>query len=359
MNDTPSETDVYCDEFREEYSIKWRIPGKRKLVVEYLPRSQIGISRSELGREGCNSDEEDLDIPLEDVREIAGPEGIKWSPVRLLSLKTSQPDATSSDEAPNTTSSCVGTRSDSPNPVSAGTSTSPVDVTSSQVLVPVSTTRSKPSPPDAQQGRRSKAKRKRGQNSEAKRQRQRREAGSSQTQAQARFANIVKAVVLRTSFLLSSNFSLNTHARVTSTGWHGLPPPKPYLRQLRARYLDGSINEQLRHFHRVPFDPTSKSATGLADCKGRTFTIRTTVAHFLEEMQDELHKAMMELMQPSLVNDNARKHSELQNSRGCHFQCLMGHQRPYHEHIVLVKWHKDNEDRVQEFLDKKCIRELM
>jgi hypothetical protein len=118
---------------------------------------------------------------------------------------------------------------------------------------------------------------------------------------------------------------------------------------LKQRYWDGSIVEDLRKFHQVPFDPyvlssifvvlslthssrsSSKSATALNDSMDRTFGLRTTCADFLAKLQDELHQAMHKLMEPSLSNDGVKRECKLKNPRGDHFQCLLGHQRPYHD----------------------------
>jgi hypothetical protein len=109
---------------------------------------------------------------------------------------------------------------------------------------------------------------------------------------------------------------LSTSSFVASTGY-------PSIRKfLSAFYAQRWLSCQSR---------TSKSATALLDSMGRAFGVRTTTAHFLEKMQVELHKAMVKLMEPSLLDDNVRKESESKNPRGDHFQCLMGHHRPYHD----------------------------
>ncbi|RXW21044.1 hypothetical protein EST38_g4821 [Candolleomyces aberdarensis] len=306
-----SENELYYTNFKDDADIciSWRISGKKSVVVEYRPRPQTKRPCLQRNREDWVEDDDDLDIPEDEYRDIEGPEGVTWSEVRLdnLSLPRNKNLSTRENSARLQFQS--------------------------------------PTKPQAT----GKSSRKRGQGSEKRRQQKRR----------ANFDNIVRSLKLRMNYLRANNFSLDTHARVASTGWHGLPPPKGELQGLVDSYRDGSIVTSLSHFRRVPFDPKSKSATALLDDMHRTFGIRTTAANFIAEQQGPLYEAMYDLMKPSLLDDSVKKESKLKNPRGDHFQCLMGHHRPYHDTIILIKWHKDNEARVEEFLKKRCIQELI
>ncbi|KAJ2912687.1 hypothetical protein MD484_g7727, partial [Candolleomyces efflorescens] len=326
MDDSPSETDVYCSEFRA-ISIRWHLSGREKIAVEYRP---MPLSKRQRLEEDSKENEENLDIPEDDRRDIPKAEKVTWTPVRLVELGIPKDDDGSMSEDQGG----LGGRHES---------------SAQDVMSPESTNKKK----------KKKKKRTRGKTSEQKRQRQRRAPQPGLTIAQSKHEKIVRGLKLRTHFLRAEGFSLNENSRVTSTGWHGLPPPKDELQELIARHRDGSISEQLSHFHRVPFDPTSKSPTALLDCMNRAFGIRTTTAHFLAKLGSQLYDAMYQLLGPTLANDSVKRDCELKNPRGDHFQGLMGHQRPYHDTIILVKWHKDNLKAVEAFLDTPCVQELI
>lgn len=64
--------------FQDDISISWRISGKTQFAVEYRPKIQSTRQCLERNREDWVSDDEDLDIPQEDLRDVPGPEGVTW-----------------------------------------------------------------------------------------------------------------------------------------------------------------------------------------------------------------------------------------------------------------------------------------
>ncbi|KAJ2911712.1 hypothetical protein MD484_g8699, partial [Candolleomyces efflorescens] len=326
----------------EDVSISWRITGRHSLVVEYRPKLSAEQEIERSGAEDGRENEEDLDIPDNLNREIAGPAEVTWSQVRLVSLKVKEDQDAQGGQLDEVAITSFNDTSVE-DALTDDDLEDDVDESSQAPIVPK---------------RKSKLKRKRGQKSEKRRQHKRKAPLPGLTIAQTRQKKVVQGLLMRTVFYKADRFSLNTHARVTSTGWHGLPPPKAELRDIVRRYRDGSISEQLSQFQQIPFDPASKSPTALIDSMDRPFGIRTTSATFLAKMEQELYQAMYTLMNPTL-NDTRVQNRSKGNSRGNHLQALMGHQRPYHDTIILVRWHQDNRKAVEEFLNTACIQELI
>jgi hypothetical protein len=56
----------------------------------------------------------------------------------------------------------------------------------------------------------------------------------------------------------SSSFSIQHHASVATTGWHGRPPPRITHQKLIAEYEAGKIKELLRSFFPVRFESSER-----------------------------------------------------------------------------------------------------
>jgi hypothetical protein len=63
---------------QEDTRITWRIAGKEKIVVEYFPEPRSKHQALRRNPEDWAEDDDDLDTPEDERRDVAGPEGVTW-----------------------------------------------------------------------------------------------------------------------------------------------------------------------------------------------------------------------------------------------------------------------------------------
>ncbi|EDR02732.1 uncharacterized protein LACBIDRAFT_332267 [Laccaria bicolor S238N-H82] len=155
-------------------------------------------------------------------------------------------------------------------------------------------------------------------------------------------------------------FSMVEHTSPTSTGWHGLPPPAWAEETIRRKWREGQIQDVVQTFFPVPYVDEGMAAnrpTILQDQEGHTFFYRTSPADWLGRQREDLEKAIERLLRPTLDSEAAaKKHRD--NGRGPHLPCIIGHFRQYQKAPKLTLWHRENQARVEAFLEEEVVKSI-
>ncbi|KAF8205241.1 hypothetical protein K438DRAFT_1932129 [Mycena galopus ATCC 62051] len=159
----------------------------------------------------------------------------------------------------------------------------------------------------------------------------------------------------------SGGFTLLNNVLHSASGFQGALPPPIVRREIDRLYRlepdARALHPYIRHFFPVPYEIEPERATFFVDSTGKIFMYRTFRAAWLERRASEVHYAVELLSGPAVRRPGAAEENRL-NTRGPHIPIIIGHQRQSAKRPDLTKWHKDNEMRVNAFLEldiMKCI----
>ncbi|KAJ7185092.1 hypothetical protein B0H12DRAFT_1083243 [Mycena haematopus] len=176
----------------------------------------------------------------------------------------------------------------------------------------------------------------------------------------------IKKTLERSDLVLSENFSILSDASVSSTELQGAQPPRPVRAQiveLFHRQENGAaLHDHLSHFFLVPYRVMPsidlERATFFVDRDGHTFMYRSYRALWLMARAHEVEHAHNVLVGSDLqkATERAKYHKAV---RGPHMALIFGHHKQSAVKPYLTKWHTLNQDRVDEFMNLKIVKDII
>ncbi|KAJ7249159.1 hypothetical protein B0H12DRAFT_1234820 [Mycena haematopus] len=176
----------------------------------------------------------------------------------------------------------------------------------------------------------------------------------------------IQRTLERSDLVLSEDFSILSDASVSTTGRQGAQPPRLVRAQIvkifHQQENGAALIPHLSHFFPVPYRDMPRieleRSTFFVDRDGHTFMFRSYRASWLMERAGEVEHAHNVLVGSDLekATERAKYHKAV---RGPHMALIFGHHKQSAVVPYLTKWHALNQDRVDEFMGLKIVKDII